>query len=272
MVTPMDPAGGGEFPVGARLEGGGVVTEDIRGDDARGMFRALDQAGQRLLVTVTSRQKQPLEDLADDLGYQVDGVARLREIAPLGDSHAAMVEEEPAGRPSSEHALPLAPDVAVALAAEVAAVLERAHADGLVLIGLRPELVYLEERGGSLHVSGIAPRADLFVTGATAVYGAKPLFDQLFFAPEVLTMQKKVTAAADVFSLSAVVAVWLTGEHPFEGETPTSQLGAIVSGRGRPWRGPAGLGMALSRGLERAPGARPSLSALIAGLRAAGQD
>jgi serine/threonine protein kinase len=267
MVTAMDDG----FPIGESLEGGGVITDAIRGDDARGMFRAVDAARRRLLVTVTSRQTRPLDVLADELDIQVDGVARLRDISPLGDSHVAMVEEEPAGVPSSDHALPLRPGAAVALAGELAAVLERAHAEGLVILGVRPELVYLEERGGALHVSGLAPRADLFVTGATAVYGAKPLFDQLFAAPELLTMQTRLVGpASDVFSLAAVVAVWLTGEHPFEGETPTAQLGAIVNGRGRPWRGPAALGMALSRGLERAPAARPSLSQLIAGLRAAG--
>lgn len=272
MVTPMDAAGDAEFPVGLTLEGGGVVTEWIRGADARGMVRAVAPDGGRLLVTLTSRQKSPLEDLSDDLGYQVEGVARLREIAPLGEQHDAMVEEEPAGRPSTEHPLPLDARTAVALAAELAAVLERAHDQGLVLLGLRPELIYLEQRGAALHLTGIAPRADLFVAGASAVYGAKPLFDQLFAAPEFLTLQKTVTPAADVFSLAAVVALWLTGEHPFVGETQTAQLGAIVNGRGRPWRGPAALGMALSRGLERAPAARPTLASLIAELRAAGND
>jgi serine/threonine protein kinase len=266
MVTPMDDG----FPIGESLAGGGVITDAIRGDDARGMFHAVDAAKRRLLVTVTSRQKRPLDLLEEELGYQVDGVARLRDITPLGDSHASMVEEEPPGRPSTDHDLPLAPDTAVALAGELAAVLERAHGEGLVLIGVRPELVYLEERGGVLHVAGLAPRADLFVSGASAVYGAKPLFDQLFAAPEVLTMQKSVSPAADVFSLCAVLAVWLTGEHPFEGETQTAQLGSIVGGRGRPWSGPAALGMALARGLERTPRARPSLPELFAELRAAG--
>ncbi len=275
MVTAMDGATGGddEFPVGASLADGDIVIrEAIRGVDVRGMFRARDRAGQSLLVTVTSRQKQSLERIAADLGYEVDGIARLRHVGPLaGDSHHAMVEEEPAGRPSSELELPLAPQVAVELAAELATVVGRAHDEGLVLLGLRPELVYLAERDGGLHLSGIAPRADLFVIGATPVYGAMPLFDHLFAAPEFITMQTAaIGPAADVFALSAVVAVWLTGEHPFEGETQTAQMGAIVNGRGRPWRGPTALGMALARGLERAPRARPSLSALIAGLRGAG--
>jgi serine/threonine protein kinase len=270
MVTAMDD----EFPVGARLDGGEVViSEAIRGDSVRGLFRAIDRGGRRLLVTVTTRQKQPLDQLEDDLGFIVDGLARLRHIGPVGDGDSdeyhAMVEEEPAGRPSSELPLPLPPRAAVELAAELAEVLERAHAAGLLLLFLRPELVYIDEREGALHVSGVVPRPDLFVTGATAAYGAKPLFDHLFAAPEVLAMQASVTAAADVFSLAAVVAVWVTGEHPFAGDTPTAQLGAIVNGRRRPWRGPAGLELVLARALDRRPAARPSLPALVRDLLAA---
>jgi hypothetical protein len=266
MVTSMAE----EFPVGARLQGGEIITEAIRGDAVRGMFRALDQRGARLLVTVTSRQKRPLDELADDLAFEVEGLARLRHIAALDDETHALVEEEPPGIPTSELRLPLAPSRAVELAAEVAEVLERVHGEGLLVLFLRPELVYVEERAGAPHLTGIAPRADLFATGASAAYGAKPLFDHLFAAPEVIAMRRDVTGAADVFSLCATLAVWLTGEHPFAGDTPTAQMGSIVAGKGRVWRGPAELGMVISRGLERQPAVRPSLARLIADLRAAG--
>jgi serine/threonine protein kinase len=221
-------------------------------------------------VTVTSRQKQPHAQVERELRLPaVEGIAPLRSVGPIDDEHDAMAEEEPAGRPASELPLPLWPGDAVELAAQVAAVLERVHAAGAVLRFLRPELVYLELADGRPHLTGIAPRADLFVIGASAAYGAQPLFHHLFAAPEVLAMHKGITPAADVFSLCAALAVWLTGEHPFEGETVTAQLGAIAGGRGRPWRGPAELGMVLAAGLERAPRARPSLPALVRDLRAA---
>lgn len=260
-----------EFPVGAALADGSLIVEAIRGDEVRGMYRAIDPRGDRLLVTVTSRQKRPHAEVARALALApVAGLAPLRQVAPLDDEHDALAEEEPAGRPASELALPLWPGDAVELAAQVAAVLERAHATGVVLGFLRPELIYVEEAEGRPRLTGIAPRADLFVIGASAVYGARPLFDHLFAAPEVLAMQKTITPAADVFSLCAALAVWLTGEHPFEGDTPTAQLGAIASGRGRVWRGPAALGMVLGRGLEKSPAARPALAALVRELRAAG--
>lgn len=257
------------FPVGAALPDGSLIVEAIRGDDVRGMYRAVDPRGDRLLVTVTSKQKVPHAQLERDLSLPVEGIARLRQVGSLGPEHDALVEEEPHGRPSTDLALPLWPGDAVALAGELAAVLERAHAAGVVLGFLRPELVYLWDADGRPRLGGIAPRADRFVITASAAYGAKPLFDHLFTAPEVLAMQKKITPAADVFSLCAALAVWLTGEHPFEGDSPTAQMGAIAGGRGRPWRGPAGLGMALARGLERDPRARPALAELMRDLRSA---
>jgi hypothetical protein len=259
-----------DFPVGAAMDDGSLIVEAIRGDDVRGMFRAVDPRGRRLLVTVTSRQRAAHQQLARELAFPVDGIAPLRYVGSLGAESDALAEEEPDGRPSSELALPLRPDEAVALATQVAAVLERVHAAGLVLRFLRPELIYVIQQDGRTALGGIAPRADLFVIGASAAYGAKPLFGQLFAAPEVLAMQKGITPAADVFSLCAALGLWLTGEHPFAGDTPTEQLGAIAGGRGRPWRGPVELGMVLAGGLERAPAARPTLPTLIANLRAAG--
>jgi eukaryotic-like serine/threonine-protein kinase len=274
MVNAMDGSSTGEeFPIGAELDDGAlVVTEWIRGDAVRGQYRALDRQGNRLLATVTSRQQVSFDELERNLAFPIDGVAPLRHIGTFGDDEetTALVEEEPAGRPTSEFSLPLPFDQAVELAVDLAALLERAHSAGFALRFLRPELIYAEVRGGAPRLSGVAPRADVFLISAAPIYGAKPLFDQLFAAPEVLTMQKVVTPAADVFSLCAALAVWLSGEHPFEGETQTAQLGSIVSGRGRPWRGPAALGMVLARGLERSPRSRPTLSALVADLRAAG--
>ncbi|HEU5059808.1 MAG TPA: hypothetical protein VFU21_24925 [Kofleriaceae bacterium] len=270
MRAQAAPSAGDEFPIGASLDNGScLMVEWIRGNLTRGMLRAVDPVGRHLLVTVTSRQELPLDEIERRLGFRFEGVAALRHVGPLGDDSAALVEEEPAGRASSELALPLPPARAVELAAEVAAALERVHADRRVLRFLRPELIYVEERDGAPHLAGIAPRAELFAIGASPVYGAQPLFDQLFAAPEVLAGHKTVSPAADVFSLCAVLALWLTGEHPFAGGGVTAQMGAIVAGKGRPWRGPTALGMALSLGLERTPAARPSLQALIRDLRAA---
>jgi hypothetical protein len=137
---------------------------------------------------------------------------------------------------------------------------------------LRPELVYVVDRPSGLELGGIAPRAEAFVAGATPCYGVGSLFDSVFAAPEVLAMAP-AAAAADTFSFAAMIGFWLTGEHPFEGDTPVAQLGAIAAGRGRMWNGPVALGMVLADGLDPDPAARPSLADLVRALeRAADQS
>lgn len=262
------------FPVGAQLAGGRYVIRDwIRGEPARGMGRALNRLGtERFLVTMGTKQSRPIEQRQRELALDIDGVARLRHIGPVAGHEEeldAMVEDEPAGRPSAELALPLAPQTTVELALELAGVLERAHSAGQVLRHLRPELIYVVERA-SVRLSAIAPRADLFLSGVTTpCYGVPALFHAPFAAPEVMAMREPATPAADVFSLCAVLCVWLTGEHPFAGDTPMAQIDAMVRNQGRPWRGPMKLGIALGPGLDPDPARRPSLERITRNLCAA---
>jgi hypothetical protein len=263
-----------EFPLGAQVAGGlYTITEWLRGQPERGMGRAAirDRAG-RCLVTMGTRQRRPAGERMRELALVVDGVARLRHIGPVSGPDGefdAMVEDEPAGRPTSELALPLDPAAAVRLALEVAAVLQRAHAAGHVLRHVRPELVYADARDG-LRLTGVAPRADGFLIGVTApCYGVPALFPSIFAAPEVMAMREAPTPAADVFSLCALLAVWLTGEHPFAGDTLMDQMGAMMRNHGRPWRGPMKLGMALGPGLDPDPASRPPLARLMRSLEAA---
>jgi hypothetical protein len=86
----------------------------------------------------------------------------------------------------------------------------------VALLGMRPELVYANEDG----VTGIAPRCEpFFTTAEPRDYGIAPCFDQFFMAPELLSHpDQPPSPAADVFSLCTMLALWLTGQHPFDGE------------------------------------------------------
>jgi serine/threonine protein kinase len=203
---------------------------------------------------------------------EVEGISPLVHLGPLAgheEEFHAMVEAEPPGRPSTDLAMPLAAADAVLIALEVADVLDRLHRSGQILGTLRPELIYLETRGDRLHLAGLAPRAEAFLAGATPCYGVGPLFDTVFASPEVIAGNRPVTAAADVFSLCTVLGLWLTGEHPFVGDDPISQMQAIMRRAGRVWRGPTALGMVLSAGLDRDAAHRPPLEQLATDLAAA---
>jgi len=65
-----------------------------------------------------------------------------------------------------------------------------------------------------------------------------------------------------MFSLTAILARLVTGEHPFEGDDATTQLFSITGNQRRPWRGPEGLGALVDRGLDPDPQRRPSAGEL----------
>ncbi len=257
-----------EFPIGARVEGTELVlTERVRGCPARGLYRAVvDRAddGRTYMVTTTNRQTRALSEVRDDLDFGFEGVPPLCAVAPLtgsDDTHHALVEEEPVGRPSVDGAA-LSTSMALTLAIELAKVVARAHAAGRILSYLRPELVYVA--GEDFRLAGFTPRPEHFIVGAAAhSSGVGPLFDTIYSAPEVLALSTHRTPAADVFSLSACLGRWLTGEHPFAGDTVQSRMMAIATGRRRKWSGPADLEPLVSAGLAADPEARPTLARFI---------
>ena len=263
-------------PVGCDLDGGAYrLDARVRGEAQRGLYRGTARSdGGSLLVTVTSGQAGPLSERRRELGYKAPGIARLRHIGPIEGAGGlvGMVEEEPPGMPSSELPLPMPPEIAAHLARQIAGSLAAAHALAGPIRFLRPELIYVVEEDGVLGLGGIAPRAEAFLAGATPCYGVPPLFDSVFAAPEVVALAREITPAADVFSLAAVVGLWLTGEHPFAGDTPVAQLSAIAAGRGRMWNGPVALGMVLADSFDPDPAARPTLGALAAALERAAEQ
>ncbi|HLU68622.1 MAG TPA: hypothetical protein VKZ63_20215 [Kofleriaceae bacterium] len=260
----MDP----RFPIGASLaDGAFVVEERIRGEVTRGLYRGRDRAASSgsVLVTIGTGQQRPFRDTARDLSLPVDGIARLRHVGPLAEdpSFHALVEDEPAGAPSSERARRLAPRAAVSLALEVGRVLVNARAARWELPHLRPELVYVLEQGGRVKMTAIAPRAEPFLAGAApASPGVPPLFEAIYAAPEVLALAPP-SGKADVFALCGCLAYWATGEPPFQGDTPLGQLTALHKGARRPFGGPAELAAVLAAGLELDPARRLTLSALM---------
>jgi hypothetical protein len=127
-----------------------------------------------------------------------------------------MVEAEPGGTSVSTLWRATTSAQAVRWALTLARIAADAHAAGHALVGIRPEVVYVDGD----RVRGIAPRCEPFLaTSERPEHGVAPCFDQFFLAPEVLAQpDRPASPAADVFSICAMLALWLTGEHPFEGE------------------------------------------------------
>jgi hypothetical protein len=145
---------------------------------------------------------------------------------------------------------------------------EAAHARGVVLLGLRPELLYVRaDARGEPAFTGLTARPEVFFTTAgQACYGIPRAFADCYLSPEVIKLAK-IGPASDVFSLGAMLARLATAAHPFAG-TDGAQILSIAAGSRRPFAGDAALGKLLDEALAPSPEARPSLDAWTAALRA----
>jgi serine/threonine protein kinase len=272
MDTTMAETQSESFPIGFTVDQGGyIVSERLFGERARGIYRGVNawDFQRTMLITVTTEQERPLDQLMSELAREVKGIARLRHIGevepvrPGAGRYDAMVEEEPPGQPLSQLQWPLSPAEVIGLGRQIAEVLERAHQRGFALGGLHPELIYLDERMG---LTGIVSRPLQFAaTARPPSYGLRPLFRASYDPPELLSAGKR-EPAGDVFSLSALMAHLVSGQHPYQGERRVSQVISILQGGRREFAGPARWRPLLDRGLAADAAERPPAAELVAAI------
>jgi eukaryotic-like serine/threonine-protein kinase len=165
----------------------------------------------------------------------------------------------------------LPPDEARELAAQAASGLAHAHEAGLVHRDVKPQNLILR-RDGTVKIAdfGIARAAETTITQTGTVLGTAA-----YLAPEQ-ALGEKVTPAADVYSLGAVLYELLTGRPPFEFEsladlaaqqarmeiTPVRELAADV---------PPELEDIVMRCLARNPAYRPASAGELARVLSGGE-
>jgi hypothetical protein len=248
-----------EFPIGVRL-GRWTIVELLAGEPSRGRYRANGPDGLVGLLTVAPAQKLDHAELSTRHAMASPRIAALVQIGTLATTVArydGMIEIEPSGRPLREVGCSLG------VVRELCDVVRDAHARGLVVRGLRPELVYIDD---SARITAIAPRCEAFLmTSTPASMGVLHCFDHYYMAPEALNVRPS-TPAADVFSLAAFAVEAITGQHPFVGDNSMEQLMSVTGGTRRAWQGDARLQPILDRALARDPTTRPSLDELARSL------
>ena len=131
------------------------------------------------------------------------------------------------------------------LLAEVAEAIQCAHEHGILHRDLKPGNILLDA-GGEPHVAdfGLAKRVEgeSILTQPGVIIGTPS-----YMAPEQAVGQKKLTPAADVHSLGAILYELLTGRPPFRAETVIQTLVQVVEGNPA---SPRSLNRAVARDLE----------------------
>jgi eukaryotic-like serine/threonine-protein kinase len=225
-----------------------VLADHLVGDEA---FRRRFLREARL----AARLSHPNVVSIYDAGEEADGRPYIVMEHVEGVTLADLLRER--GRLPAEEA--------VALALQACRGLAHAHAAGLVHRDVKPQNLLLR-RDGTLKVAdfGIARAAE-----ATALTQAGTVLGTAAYLPPEQALGEEVTAAADVYSLGAVLYELLAGRPPYEFDslpdlsaqqssgaiTPVSELAPEV---------PRRVEDALMRSLARNPAYRPASAAALA--------
>jgi tRNA A-37 threonylcarbamoyl transferase component Bud32/tetratricopeptide (TPR) repeat protein len=207
------------------------------------------------------------------------GIVRLLEIGALPEHGRYLVMEllpGPSLRVYLRERGGLPPQEATAVARQISAALESAHAMGVVHRDLKPENILLlgrprDETPPRVKVAdfGLA-KAPPWLSGSQtelATSSAAFLGTALYMAPEQFRSAAAVTAAADVYALGLILHEMLLGRLPFPATEPWAALewhqhGARIVAPGQPlW-----LRTLLQQMLEREPGLRPTMAEVSARL------
>ncbi|MFI6703268.1 protein kinase [Streptomyces sp. NPDC050509] len=154
---------------------------------------------------------------------------------------------------------PLAVPVVRALGAALAEALTSVHGAGLVHRDLKPSNVMVTTDGPRVIDFGIA-RA---VSGDALTAAGDVVGTPGFIAPEQITGEGPVTAAADVFALGAVLTFAATGREPFGDGTAAILLYRAVHEEPELTRVPEALRGLVAACLRKDPARRPSVSAVL---------
>jgi eukaryotic-like serine/threonine-protein kinase len=212
------------------INGRYVTAELLGGGGMAQVFLARDEVLERdVAVKVLRAQYAEDEEFVERFRREALGVASLshpnivqvydRGVSEDGRYYIAM-EYVPGGTLKDRIVRdgPLHPHTALALAVQVAEALGAAHERGLIHRDVKPQNVLLTA-SGAVKVAdfGIARAAAAVVISATsAVLGTAR-----YMSPEQ-AMGREVGPPSDLYSLGVVLYEMLTGEVPFEADTPVA--------------------------------------------------
>jgi hypothetical protein len=209
--------------------GGFRITELLHGgtwDVYRG-----ERGGTRAIVT--TMYKQPPAGVLDALALPFEGILPLigTEVLEKNDATGfAIIEREPAGWRICDLKWPLPIAEVIAVGLDLARVLSRMHAAGVVHGSVRPQTVWIDVAGGITRLSGTTPRPErvgVHCLSQTRTGNYSPFVDDMFL-PDVLARAEPASFASDVAQLGMMLYRMATHVSPFRGTADESMMQQLV--------------------------------------------
>ena len=228
----------GHYRIVRRLGGGGMGEVFLAEDTQLGRRVAVKILPQRLTAdsSLVARFRQEAR-AASALNHA--NIVTIYEVGESEGTHFIATEYvEGATLRERMSRTPLTVGEALDIAAQVAAALSKAHGAGVVHRDIKPENVMVDEEGHAKVLDfGIAklieqtresateaPTALKVETSPGAVMGTAH-----YMSPEQTRALRDIDARTDVWSLGVVLYEMLAGGLPFEGETPSDVMVAILN-------------------------------------------
>ena len=228
----------GHYRIVRRLGGGGMGEVFLAEDTQLGRRVAVKILPHRLTAdsTLVARFRQEAR-AASALNHT--NIVTIYEVGESGGTHfiaTEYVEGVTLRERMSRTALTVGEVLDVAT--QIAAALSKAHNAGVVHRDIKPENVMLDEEGHAKVLDfGIAKLVEQTRDSATEAPTAlkvetspgSVMGTAHYMSPEQTRALRDVDARTDVWSLGVVVYEMLAGRLPFEGETPSDVMAAILN-------------------------------------------
>ncbi len=166
---------------------------------------------------------------------------------------------------AGDAALPL--ETCLAVARDVGAALDHAHAQGVIHRDIKPENILMD--GGRVLVTDFGLARAVETAGGSAFSSSGLVVGTpAYMSPEQADPSRHVDARADVYALGCVLYEMLTGEPPFTGASPQVVFARHTADWPQGIRVvrpdvPAHVEEAVFAALAKAPAARPSSGAKL---------